>query len=122
MFLTIVLLACAATGWYLLHETDVEYRAATPAKRKSRFRAVRIVPTSNLCAAVRTANQQRFLLSAAPRLPLEQCDRIMRCRCRFKHFADRRSGDDRRQIFGSLTEDTLRGPMNRRAGMERRNR
>jgi hypothetical protein len=59
-------------------------------------------------------------LTAAPRLPLEHCDRISRCRCSFKHYADRRSGDDRRQIFGSLVADALHGPANKRSGRDRR--
>jgi hypothetical protein len=120
MFFTIVFIALLAGCWYFLHEPEIEPRETAPVGRKSRYRAVRIVPTRSYCSAARAATQQRFLLSAAPRLPLEYCDRIVRCRCRFKHYVDRRSGDDRRQMFGSLTEDTLRGPMNRRGSSDRR--
>jgi hypothetical protein len=89
-------------------------------KGKSRFRAVRIVPAANACAAARRSAQQRVLLTAAPRLPLEDCDRIMGCRCRFKHYSDRRSGDDRRTMFAPLGGDAVNGPLNRRSGVERR--
>jgi hypothetical protein len=120
MFLTIVLIAFAAFGWHFLREPEAEPVAEPAARRKSRYRAVRIVPNADACPVARAVAQRRYLFSAAPRLPLEHCDRILHCRCRFKHYADRRSGDDRRQIFGSQTEDSLRGPMNRRVRSDRR--
>jgi hypothetical protein len=104
-------------AWQRLRDPEPSLRTR---KGKSRFRAVRVVPAANACAAARRASQQRVLLTAAPRLPLEACDRIMRCRCRFKHYGDRRCGDDRRAMFAALGGDTAQGPVNRRSGVERR--
>lgn len=49
-------------------------------------------------ACSRTADQytgRRFLSREAPQLPLETCD-VTKCRCRYVHHEDRRSGEDRR--------------------------
>jgi hypothetical protein len=63
---------------------------ATPEKRSA--------VTSHAEATTTTkfhAQGMRFLSSAAPRLPLPECD-ALDCKCRFMHHADRRSGADRR--------------------------
>ena len=42
---------------------------------------------------------RRFLSSAAPRLPLAECDSL-ECNCKFVHHKDRRTGKDRRNPWG----------------------
>jgi hypothetical protein len=120
MLFTLFLIGALGAYWYLLRDTEPPEPPPRRNRRKSRYRAVRIIPAGESCPAARAASQHRLLLTAAPRLPLEHCDRILRCRCRFRHFADRRSGDERRQMFGALTVDTLKGPVNRRSGIDRR--
>jgi len=120
LLLTIILIV--ALAWWFLREPETRPDVIpdhTP-QTKSRYRAVRIVQSGRGCPAVNAKGRQRFLLSDAPRLPLERCNQIFRCRCSYKHFADRRSGDDRRQIFGSLSQDALVGPGNKRSGRDRR--
>lgn len=118
IFLLIVVLA-----WWLLRRDPEPPTEIIPTLKheqpKSRYRAVRIVPANRGCPAVSAQAGRRFLLSEAPRLPLERCNQIFRCRCGYKHYADRRSGDDRRQIFGSLSKDAM-GPANKRSGRDRR--
>ena len=63
------------------------------------FHAVSIKFTSNACKAARDMEGRRFLSTAAPRLPLPNCD-VLECNCRFAHHGDRRSGKDRRSPFG----------------------
>jgi hypothetical protein len=123
LFLTIVILT-VFVWWHFFREADgsnISTGSLSQSKaQKSGYRAVRIVASNQACRASRRNSRQRYLLMTAPRLPLEQCDRIADCRCGYKYFSDRRSGDDRRQIFGSSAQDTLRGPVNRRAGRDRR--
>ena len=64
------------------------------------YHAVSIRFTSNACKAARDLEGRRFLSSAAPRLPLPDCD-VLECNCRFAHHKDRRTGKDRRSPFGS---------------------
>jgi hypothetical protein len=45
------------------------------------------------------APARRFLSSAAPKLPLPDCE-VLDCSCRFVHHKDRRTGKDRRSPFG----------------------
>lgn len=81
--------------------------AAPPAKTRvgpaalgatSKFHAVGIRPGPNSCAAAKSLQGQRFLSDAAPHIPLAGCN-ASSCRCRFVHFTDRRSGEDRRSPF-----------------------
>lgn len=67
-------------------------------KQDTAFHAVSIVYASNACQAARNMDGRRFLSSAAPRLPLPDCD-VLECKCRFAHHKDRRKGDDRRNPY-----------------------
>jgi len=123
MSLLFILILIAAVAWkYLLRapESGSDIIPPRPDTLKSRYRAVRIVPATRGCPAVYAAGKQRFLLGEAPRLPLERCNQIFRCRCDYKHYADRRSGNERRQIFGSLSEAAPVGSANKRSGRDRR--
>ena len=42
---------------------------------------------------------RRFLATAAPKLPLPECN-VLDCNCRFAHHEDRRTHKDRRSPFG----------------------
>ena len=80
-------------------------RAELPASRGSvqagqvanAYRAVQVRSGLDSCGAVDAVKSQRFLASAAPMLPLPDCDRVS-CGCRYDKFSDRRSGEDRRLI------------------------
>ena len=61
----------------------------------SKFHAVSVHSASSGCDAAKSIEGKRFLSSAAPRIPLPECD-VRECKCRFIHHADRRSGGDRR--------------------------
>ena len=66
------------------------------------FLAVSLKYSSQACDAAKAMTGRRFLASAAPRLPLPECD-ALECRCRFAHHSDRRSGKERRNPFNSGT-------------------
>ena len=63
------------------------------------FHAVSIRCDSKACKAAREMEGRRFLSTAAPKLPLPDCD-VLECNCRFIHHKDRRSGIERRSPFG----------------------
>ena len=67
---------------------------------KTAYHAVSIKFEANACDAAKAMTGRRFLASAAPRLPLPDCN-VLECRCRFAHHDDRRSGKDRRSPFGA---------------------
>lgn len=81
------------------------------------FRAVSIVPARPACKLARRYQDIRYLGSDAPRLPLAGC-RIVNCRCRYEHHADRRS-EDRRNPFG-IDHVPIGIEHNRRGGDRRR--
>lgn len=76
----------------------VERRVANPAAG-TKFHAVSLKFYPNACQAAQEMEGRRFLSSAAPRIPLADCD-APECKCRFIHHKDRRSGDDRRNVWG----------------------
>jgi len=67
---------------------------------KSAYHAVSIKFDRNACEAAQKMSGRRFLSSAAPRLPLPECN-VLECQCRFAHHEDRRSSKDRRSPFGA---------------------
>lgn len=94
---------------------------ASAAPKDTTYHAVSIKYAEGACAAAQEMSGRRFLATAAPRLPLPECDAAT-CECRFTHFKDRRSGKDRRSPFGSgrRTGTTGRYEKERRERPERR--
>jgi hypothetical protein len=80
--------------------------APQPLTDTAAFHAVSIKYLSSACPAAKTMDGKRFLATAAPRLPLPDCD-VLKCRCKFVHHKDRRSSEDRRNPFqGPLSQST----------------
>ena len=90
--------------WLIMRQRRYAAEAEAPPPRtdpvKTAFHAVSIKFEANACTAAKAMTGRRFLASAAPRLPLPDCD-ALECRCRFAHHDDRRSGKDRRSPFGA---------------------
>jgi hypothetical protein len=93
-------------------------REATDPAADTRFRAVSIRPGEDSCEAARQFGNMRFLCAKAPRLPVPECSAAT-CNCRYVHYADRRSGQDRRRRYDWTRERDV-GVVNRRAGGGRR--
>ena len=78
--------------------------ASEVARKSTPYHAVSIKIGPNACGAAQAMQGKRFLSGAAPRLPLPECN-VLDCKCRFVHYADRRTGKDRRSSlprgFGS---------------------
>ena len=91
-------------------------------KQRSEYRAASVLPCQKACQAAIMAKGKRILVEAAPRLPLDTCDRIRECTCTYEQHADRRNGEDRRNDFGSLSTGGGIGQdySNLRSGLERR--
>ena len=101
-FLGIVLVLLIV--WLYLRQRRYAAEASTPAPKadsaKTAYHAVSIKFEANACDAAKAMTGRRFLASAAPRLPLPECN-VLECRCRFAHHDDRRSGKDRRSPFAA---------------------
>jgi hypothetical protein len=82
----------------IARRSGTEDDAAPDTRENASYHAVSIKITGTACRAARNMAGQRFLSSAAPRLPLPKCD-MSECKCRFVHHKDRRSGRDRRSPF-----------------------
>ena len=97
-----------------------EHRKAATVKN-TRFHAVSIRFTPNACQAAKNMEGRRFLSSAAPKIPLPDCDADV-CECKFKHHADRRARSDRRNPWGQGLGGASTGnyPKEQRKGRDRR--
>ena len=90
--------------WLLIRRRAVTKSKKSAPALKSRstnttYHAVSIKFSSNACKAAKDMEGRRFLSSAAPRLPLPECE-MLDCSCRFVHHKDRRASRDRRSPFG----------------------
>jgi len=65
------------------------------------YHAVAVLPGPGACSSAHRFAGARYLSTRAPRLPLPTCDAV-ECKCRFKHFNDRRSGPRRRADIGFM--------------------
>jgi len=85
------------------------------------YHAVSIKISGKGCKAAQELSGRRFLSTAAPKLPLPECD-VLDCNCRFVHHKDRRSGKDRRSPFGpsGFGGATGRHEVEQRKGPDRR--
>jgi hypothetical protein len=70
------------------------------------FHAVSILPAEESCPAVESIKVQRFLSEDAPGLPLAGCGAV-NCRCKYIHYADRRSGARDRRLGPVEKSDEL---------------
>jgi hypothetical protein len=127
--------AAVPVAWYFLRsESEPEKKSlvakkspkqtAKPVKKQARrnYKGASIQPGEHCCQAVREFGETRFLVEEAPRIPLERCDRISECLCKYHNHPDRRNGDDRRNVYGSMSTTGEIGmrDANHRTGMDRR--
>ena len=62
----------------------------TPPTTRHPYRAVSVYSRSSCCAASKRLKNEKFLAAYAPILPLGGCTQPNQCRCRYRHFEDRR--------------------------------
>ncbi|NCF52414.1 hypothetical protein GWP57_12440 [Gammaproteobacteria bacterium] len=123
--LLLILLLLAAVWWLIRMRragvTDKTSTSEEPRKKKTAYHAVSIKYSADSCSAAKALAGQRFLATAAPTLPLPDCDAAA-CQCRFAHHDDRRSGRDRRSPFarGGMPGGTGAFEREQRAAKDRR--
>ena len=103
--------------------TKTDTKPVTRVGQKSTaFHAVSIKFGDHACTAAHELEGRRFLSTAAPRLPLSECD-VLDCGCRFVHHKDRRTVKDRRSPFGpgGIGGGTGKYAQEQRQGKDRRN-
>jgi hypothetical protein len=103
-------------------EPDKRPAAARPAEARARseFHAVSLKFASSACSAAKSLEGRRFLSTAAPRIPLPDCD-VAECKCRFIHHKDRRRNEDRRNPYSAgFGGETGKHPVEQRKQPDRR--
>jgi hypothetical protein len=68
-------------------------------RRDSPYHSVIVTAGHPSCEAAKQLGTLRFLTGQAPSLPLPGCG-VRPCECRYSHYADRRTGLDRRVEIG----------------------
>lgn len=95
MEILILVFVVAAFIFYLTAEPN-QTQGRRDFSVESQYPAVKIKPCEHACQAAAQTAQIIFLAANAPKLPLNACDRIGDCDCQFRHYADRRQQEDRR--------------------------
>lgn len=106
------------------HNKEAEKAESRPARSNTgKYHAVAIKYSENACDAAKAMTGRRFLSTAAPRLPLPECN-LLECRCQFAHYKDRRAARDRRSPFATAASSGATGSykMERREKTDRRKR
>ena len=104
-FTMFLILALLIAIWWLIRKRNEGVEEARksavvrPKSSNTQFHAVSIKLSGQSCQAAKALSGRRFLATAAPKLPLPNCD-VLDCNCRFVHHDDRRSNKDRRSPFG----------------------
>ena len=62
-------------------------------KPRLKYRGAEIIAADDACDAAKSLATLRLLSSDVPLLPLKTCDRPAACKCKYRHF------DDRRRVF-----------------------
>ena len=124
----ILILGLLVAIWWLLRKRrekspETSRDQLRPKTTNTQFHAVSIKYEGPACDAAQNMSGRRFLATAAPKLPLPECD-ILECTCRFSHHEDRRSQKDRRSPFGPGGSAGSTGSFSaeQRAGAERRHK
>jgi hypothetical protein len=102
---------------------EMEWVDPPPPKTRSTrqpWHAVSIASAIECCGAADAAKGRRYLSNEAPRLPLAECGQPWKCRCVYRHHADRRAtprrASDRSGLRSSRPYDEKRSIYPRRTG------
>ena len=85
-------------------------------KPRLKHRGAEVIAAADACDAARSLTKLRLQSADIPLLPLKTCDRPATCKCKYRHF------DDRRRKFPRREEHALNALMACTPGVERRTR
>lgn len=88
--------------WKKTDKSRVIKQPIQPTRQTGRWHAVSITPERYCCEAARGLVARRFLAAEAPRLPLNECPSPEHCRCKYRHFEDRRGAPRRKEDISGL--------------------
>ena len=71
-------------------------------KPKTKYRGAEVIASEDACDAARSLTNLRSLSADVPQLPLKTCDRPAACKCKYRHF------DDRRRVFPRRVQHATR--------------
>lgn len=90
-----ILLMVIAAAYFLFFRRPKKEQPK-PTVTRNPYAAVRVKPHEHACNAAFDISHRSFLVSDAPILPLQDCNKSESCRCGYRHYDDRRQGISRR--------------------------
>ncbi len=112
MLTALILILVLLVGWLYVRHRQRQNTNPPAARRSSSggtaYHSVSLRYSPTACVAAKALEGRRFLASAAPRIPLPECD-VKNCDCRFAHYKDRRAVQDRRSIFTASGQSAATG-------------
>ena len=80
-----------------------------------KYRAAELMAAAGACDPARWLANIRLMSAEVPLLPLKACDRLAICKCKYRHFDDRRRGVRREDDDASVLMPVApQGPERRR--------
>jgi hypothetical protein len=71
-------------------------------KPRLRYRGAEVIAADGACDAAGSLTNVRLLSADVPPLPLKTCDHPATCKCKYRHF------DDRRRVFPRRVQHATR--------------
>ena len=71
-------------------------------KPRQKYRGAEIIAAEDACDPARSLTNLRLLSADVPQLPIKTCDRPATCKCKYRHF------DDRRRVFPRRVQHATR--------------
>lgn len=105
----ILILAAAAVLIIFFYQKNKRGKVSKPSAKRMQYSGVKIDECDFSCPSSFALSRQVFLTREAPRLPLAECDRVRKCRCKLIHFDDRRQTHDDRRVFSRVLRDIFKG-------------
>jgi len=88
----------------------------TEVKPRLKHRGAEVIAAADACDAARSLTKLRLQSADIPLLPLKTCDRPATCRCKYRHFDDRRAGSRRENEEALVPAAHQRAERRRRSG------
>jgi hypothetical protein len=89
-------------------------------KPRPKYRGAEVIAPLSACDAARSLTSVRLLSAQVPLLPLKTCDRSATCKCKYRHFDDRRRVVRRENEDASVLMPVVHKAVERRKQLGRR--
>lgn len=101
-----ILIAIGLGLWWQISKKTSSHRTRKPLEHHHPYAAVQLLPCVNACDSAHKAAKNTYLTTEIQQIPINDCNKVESCDCKFKHLDDRRHQEDRRS-FSFVLQDVF---------------